>query len=458
MEKSIIKISLIMFSIGYLLLIVFFNLPKRTTFSISEGRETKNFPEFNVKKYLKGDFNRELDEFFVDTVPNRDAIVDAAIYIKKFKGIADDGISIINVENKTGYNDDFFLDSAIIIATNNIITQDQNNIKKEIPYTELADEQYSFVQDTDSGNRVVITGEKEKVRGLSIYASDLSFSDNIAEVVNNSLKPLLDAFENLNVYYMLIPLPCAYYLPKKLESSWFDQRKFMEEIYAKVDRRIKCVPIYDILFEHKDEDIYFRTDSHWTQRGAYYAGIEFAKIAGVDYPSLEYYDDKVIKNYCGSYYRYTEEPRLKQYPDEFHYFVPQTEFTTTQIHYTKDLNNNRYVVSTESDASFFYEKEDGDTWAYMTYMGGDSNTTVVKTNNNTGRKLAIVKDSFGNPFVPNTFFSFDEVHVIDFRYFKDNLLFYIYNNGITDLIFESQLSMALTQAGRYKALCTQTLE
>ena len=53
----------------------------------------------------------------------------------------------------------------------------------------------------------------------------------------------------------------------------------------------------------------------------------------------------------------------------------------------------------------------------------------------TGRKLLVVKDSYGNAMGPFLGASFDEVHVADFRYFEGDLPTYCTEHGITDVLF-----------------------
>ena len=45
---------------------------------------------------------------------------------------------------------------------------------------------------------------------------------------------------------------------------------------------MKVVKTYDALRAHRDEYIYFNTDHHWTQLGAYYAYVEFCKKKGIE--------------------------------------------------------------------------------------------------------------------------------------------------------------------------------
>ena len=52
-----------------------------------------------------------------------------------------------------------------------------------------------------------------------------------------------------------------------------------------------------------------------------------------------------------------------------------------------------------------------------------------------GRKLAIVKDSYGNALVPCLTGSFEDIYVVDARYFEVNAISQFTEWGITDLLF-----------------------
>ena len=90
-------------------------------------------------------------------------------------------------------------------------------------------------------------------------------------------------------------------------------------------------------------------------------------------------------------------------------------------------------------------------------MGGDTRTVkVTSTGGTPGRKLLIVKDSFGNAMASNLFGSFEEVHVVDFRFFPHNLADYARRNGITDMVFVNCVSIALNPntAARLQSMLT----
>jgi hypothetical protein len=197
------------------------------------------------------------------------------------------------------------------------------------------------------------------------------------------------------------------------------------------------------LGKHADEDIYLRTDHHWSPLGGYYAAQEFARVAGVPFKDLSHYERRVTHGYVGSMYGYSKDISIKNAPEDFVYYVPKgVEYTTTYTNYT--INKN-YQVTGEGKpykAAFFFKFKDGHGGAYCTMMGGDTKLTQVRTSTHNGRRVIILKDSFGNMLPGYLFFSFEEVHVIDSRYFTKDIIAYVEENKITDILFANNIFKA----------------
>lgn len=126
------------------------------------------------------------------------------------------------------------------------------------------------------------------------------------------------------------------------------------------------------------------------------------------------------------------------------YYVPKNaEYTTTYYEYT--LSGGRISGAREPfTGNFFVRYPDGSGMAYCTFMGGDCQIVKVQTNAGTGRKLAILKDSYGNALPGYLMSSFDEIYVIDMRYFTHNIVDYLTKCGVTDILFANNSFHAAT--------------
>ena len=58
----------------------------------------------------------------------------------------------------------------------------------------------------------------------------------------------------------------------------------------------------------------------------------------------------------------------------------------------------------------------------------------ISTNSPANRRLLIIKDSYANAFVPFLTKDFNEITMLDLRYFTDDVQTYIEDYSITDIL------------------------
>lgn len=282
---------------------------------------------------------------------------------------------------------------------------------------------------------IIIVGSGSRVRAFGGWGSGGSSKGaNYAEVANKYYRTFGG---KVNVYVMPIPSNGEFYTPD-MAKSWTGngQLSALNNIYAHLAPEVHAVDAYTALSKHVDEKIYSRTDHHWMPLGAFYAARQFAKVAGVPFRGLDSYDERVVRRFLGTMYSYyTHDPELKNNPEDFIYYVPRdVEYTTTYINYS--MKGQTVVgASQPKEGPFFHSYKDGSSGAYCTFMGGDAKITKVETSTGNGRRLLILKDSFGNALPGYFFYSFEQIHVVDSRYFKKNIVKYINDNQITDVLF-----------------------
>ena len=114
--------------------------------------------------------------------------------------------------------------------------------------------------------------------------------------------------------------------------------------------------------------------------------------------------------------------------ETFSYYIPSNYEKCTTYYYDTSCNDT-------GTGNFFCQVGSPEYNAYLTFMGGDEQVVKVKTDVKNGRKLMIVKDSYGNALPGYLFGSFEEIYVVDMRYFNNNLVQYIKDEGVTDLLF-----------------------
>ena len=71
-------------------------------------------------------------------------------------------------------------------------------------------------------------------------------------------------------------------LPLEFHTGSHSQKDMISSAYSQMTDDIIKVDIYSKLAERTDQYIYFRTDHHWTARGAYFAYVAFCEAKGID--------------------------------------------------------------------------------------------------------------------------------------------------------------------------------
>lgn len=265
-------------------------------------------------------------------------------------------------------------------------------------------------------------------RGLVLYSGGYKNGQSYAETLNQ-YKEILGA--NVNVFSMVVPTAVSFYLPERYSDWSASEWDNIENINAYLDDEIATVDAYTEIAKHTDEEIYLRTDNHWTSLGAYYAARKFAETALVDsFPELNEDNFEYISRdgYVGTLYGYSNEaPELKNNPERFTYYKPRTTYTTDyyshgmEFQYTGALMLDIDNIATVS-------------W-YLVNMCGDMYTAHVKTECKNARKLLIVKDSYGDALPAFLTTSFEDIWVVDMRYFEKSVTELAKSEGITDVLF-----------------------
>lgn len=423
----------------------------RSTESITEKRELKKFPELSAESWFSGDFTAGVSEWFSDTVPFRDEVTDLSTQLRELRGFRQDGIRLHNVG--TVQTDASKPDTSAPEqpsepqeqpgTASGESVENSSTAQTSKPQTTTAaptEEEEPVINEDDSvtitNNGIAVVG----TRALMLYGGSYSVGEKYAGVVNH-YKELLG--NDVNVYAMVIPTSCEFYSPDSVKVYCGSQKDNIDYVYSLLNNSTG-VDAYSSLKKHLREDIYLRTDHHWAPLGAYYAAQAFAETAGVPFLDISEYEQRVVHDYVGTMYGYSGDAVLKNNPEDFVYYVPKTvDYTTTYYDYI--LQDGKIAgANAPYEADFFIKYSDGSGMAYCTFMGGDAKIVKVSTNAGTGRKLAIFKDSYGNALPPFLMGSFDEIIVIDMRYFTHNAIDYLKENGVTDVLFANNAFHAAT--------------
>lgn len=352
------KITICLFLI---LLLGFFTVgvvvPKDEQSGIEENRTLKEMPDITLDNVLSGKFSVEFEEYLSDNVGFRSKFTSLSARINGYKGIKTNLGRIVTVKKDLGAGGESDDSSKLLVLDDRIMEMYSHN--------EISAKRYA-----DAVNKY-------------------------GETFSGKAK----------VYSMLIPTQIEFAKPIYAKSS--DNQKYaIDSIYNEIDDGVVKINAYDALKEHKDEYVYFRTDHHWTQRGAYCGYSAFMNASGRTPVPLESLTRNNAEGFLGFLYNQANEKSLSDKPDTIEFFAGEENYD-----FVAYANEGGNIVTYPGK---IYSYSEG-VPKYSLFMGGDHSLAVVDTNVKDGGTVLVIKDSYANALIPLLTNNYSKILVVDPR-------------------------------------------
>lgn len=380
---------------------------KKKDISETENRKLARFPVYSDSALWSGDYFRGIEMYYADNFPWRDQWIDVSTSFRNKLGFESTEIKIYSPANDAEANEKPAADT----------------VKKETEGLR-----------PDDGN----VGEVKKSlfvfknRAFEMFGGGASMGKSYADVINSYNRLNIPG---LQVYNLVIPVALEFELTEKYKKLQKPNRPAIENIYNHLDSNIKKVWAIDELRKHREEYIYFNTDHHWTSLGAYYAYRAFCETAGLSPVNLDTVRSKVKPAFLGSLYRLTRDPKLKENPDSVRYYL----FKDSLRFYIGSNTSLNYWAKSK----MYGEGASGGN-SYSVFLQGDLPVVKMETQHKNGRRIALVKESYGNAFAPYLINNYEKVIVVDQRYYTGDFIGMLKAEGINELLFINNIFAAHT--------------
>ncbi|MBQ7354765.1 MAG: hypothetical protein IJW62_04510 [Clostridia bacterium] len=456
-RKKAFRIQRLLFSI---LLIVFcligLMIPLRPTESEAEKRKLTEFPQLSWSSFWDGSFFSELETWYADTYPLRESMIELngrfeSLFGNREEQIVGDisgGDTVPDVEKDEEDFDWLYNPDGEIPPVD------------DPPLTEPVTDPIAppITEEPDLGDGAPIPdapvdpdAPAEMIESLyligdtayELYYFNQDNADRYVDLVNGLADEL---GSDATVYSIIAPLAYGIYLDKSMQDklNLTDEDQALIYLYSQMDDNVKKVYAYRNLLLHRNEYLYFRTDHHWTSLGAYYAYEVFCKQKGISPQKLSNLRAVEFSGFLGSLYTTAKKPAaLANNPDTVIAYVPNG---TNELTYY-DTAGNKVSWKVISNVTSW-----GAGSKYGAFIGGDQPLAEIHNPNITdGSSCVVVKNSFGNCFVPYLVDHYETVYVVDFRYFPkwsqnhnngQTFTQFVREKGIDDVIVMTNITAA----------------
>ena len=413
------------------------------TISLRENRMLKKKPVFSVEELFFGDYTMTFEEYYTDTFPFRDSLMGANTELNRLYYFtlpsSGDGVTLLipqdndialggeaaRPDSDTGLDSTGPSESGGTSDPGDDIRGHEPTEDQTLPTPSNSGED----SDPETGVKPDPTEEPEPLPELEApdkadlrTGSIIIVGDRAMEIAVAVPEIMAKYAETLNLYKekmpdsrvicLITPNGGEFYSPEEFHTGKHSQKDMIEQTYSLMDDSIIKVDAYSEIRKHIDEYIFFRTDHHWTQLGAYYAYVAFCQSLDLEPYTLDQFETGSIEGFVGSMYTFTsnypQSSVLKANPDTLHFYRPIREFSS-RIYKDGRMDEstayNGYVISSKVTNKN----------KYLAFISGDTPLMRIKTDVGNGRKIIVVKESYGNAFVPFLVNHYEEIYVVDPR-------------------------------------------
>lgn len=426
---------------------VSFLIPLRPSVSMAESRELAKFPSFSFGALFSGKYFSGISAWFADTVPMRDTLTSLSSKLQHLLGTGtaqagfSEGVQGDDIPDVPDTPATAPVDNPESTVAPQPSTDPQPSAGPQPSVTDVSQttEQPSTEPPTTGAEEP--TQEVQQLSNILVYGNAgyeyyyfvKDTADSYVAAVNRASQVLAG---RATVYDIIIPTSMDIVLPTSVRQSLSvsDQKKAIGYMEGLLDPAVRRVSVFDELYAHRNEYVYFRADHHWTGLGAYYAYVKFCQAKGVPAVQLADCTYYAFDNFLGSFYADSgNSPAMAATPDTVEVYMPKVNADIV----ITESSGNQIKGSVIYDASTNIPR-----YKYSAFIWGDNPFSVIENHDMAaGESCLLIKESFGNAFAPYLTYNYKYVYVMDYRYCKESVNSLVQKYGITDVIFCNNISM-----------------
>lgn len=248
--------------------------------------------------------------------------------------------------------------------------------------------------------------------------------DNVIKSINNFTEKV-----DIDVYFMLIPNSISIYADKLPDNAiTYNQYEIIDYFYQKLEDNIIKIDTRESLLKNKSRYIYFKTDHHMTSLGSLIAYNEFKKISDSNILLEADYTKKNISNeFLGTLDSKAQIPNQEKDKIEIYenYYNTNMESVYYDGEYSDSIYNKEYL-----------KKKD----KYSYFLNSNNAQVIINTKNKNGKKLLVIKDSYAHIMAQFMCNDYEQIVLIDPRYYRASISKYINENDFSQVLFVYNVS------------------
>lgn len=214
----------------------------------------------------------------------------------------------------------------------------------------------------------------------------------------------------------------------------YTDTQIIRDIYAMAEERVEGIDLIPAFNAVDDPGaLYYRTDHHWTSRGAYAAYKAYMELQDRPYPAES---DFTVTSHGGFYgSTYSRSGLWLTKSENVELWDTGAEFTVTN------------AETKEPHQGLFYEERLQELDKYTVYLDGNHSLVRIENPAAAGKgNLLVIRDSYANclgTFLAN---SYESVTLVDLRYYRSPVSELVAQGDFTDILVCYSIGNFMTDA------------
>ena len=223
------------------------------------------------------------------------------------------------------------------------------------------------------------------------------------------------------VYFGLIPSAAEIWKDRlPAGAPTLDEKDLIHQLYFSAGA--STIDLYGALAPHSGEDLYYRTDHHWTSLGAFYGANAILEAMGLEPLELDSYQKTTVTDqFYGTGFSTSGVRWLP--PDRIDTYVPDQGVKVTSYFKGMPEEGSLYVDS-------YLEEKD----KYSYFLGGNQALCVIETEHTDAPRVLVVRDSYSDSLAPFLTERFSQIHLFDLRYNLNSIKRYVEDQEIDAVV------------------------
>ncbi len=271
-------------------------------------------------------------------------------------------------------------------------------------------------------NRVEVLFGKNLINGVYVGDDDYLVPQMVVSENRDFLIKSINNFaKNHYVDVLIVPDSIAVNGDKISNKLADDQEKEIEYIYSKLKYSNNYNVVESLKKGNGKNQMYYKTDHHWTSYGAFTAYQDYFYQKGIDAVSVDNFElTKVSDDFLGT----SSSLALGLAKPE--------EMNILDKKYSVEVNYVYENVKTSSLYNYDYlEKKD----KYSMFLDNNHGLITIKNKEvSDGSNILLIKNSYANCFIPFIVNHYENIHVVDLRYFGGSVSKYVDDNKIDNIL------------------------